>query len=395
MPDRVFLSYASDDLETVRRVYDGLVERGVTVWFDQEDLGTGQWKRQITRAIQRSRYFIICISEAALRKTGNEPGFQDVELNYAHDIAQAQDPQSFQIIPIRLEDCDRGDHRLSVWQQFDLFEDWDGTLNRLAVQIGGTALEVSRPEPPPSAEEVLREGLQGKMRAFYFAGNFDQAIVMIDALLSINKTDAEAWYNKGVVQGKLGRTDEALMAYERATDINPEDAEAWSNKGVVLGELGRTDEELKAYGRAIDIKPDYAEAWSNKGVVLGELGRTDEALAAFERATDINPEYAQAWYNKGVVLKQLGRTDEKLKAYDRATDINPDDAEAWSNKGVALGQLGRTDEALMAFDRATDINPRYAKAWYNKGITLKILGREEEAEAAFKKARDLGFDPAS
>ena len=75
--NRVFLSYASEDLDVVREVYDGLVKRGLDVWFDKEHLGPGKWKAQIERAIRRSRYFVICLSNAAIRKTGDEPGFQD------------------------------------------------------------------------------------------------------------------------------------------------------------------------------------------------------------------------------------------------------------------------------------------------------------------------------
>ena len=79
--DRVFLSYASENLDTVRKVYDGLKNRGLEVWFDKEHLEPGKWKPQITRAITKSRYFIICLSNDAIRKTGDEPGFQDEELN--------------------------------------------------------------------------------------------------------------------------------------------------------------------------------------------------------------------------------------------------------------------------------------------------------------------------
>ncbi len=63
--DRVFLSYAKEDIDNVKYVYEGLKKRGLKVWFDDEDLPAGRWKAQIKKAISRSRYFVICISEAA------------------------------------------------------------------------------------------------------------------------------------------------------------------------------------------------------------------------------------------------------------------------------------------------------------------------------------------
>ncbi len=42
--DLTFISYASEDLEKVCKVYDGLKKRGLNLWFDKEDLRTGRWK---------------------------------------------------------------------------------------------------------------------------------------------------------------------------------------------------------------------------------------------------------------------------------------------------------------------------------------------------------------
>jgi hypothetical protein len=115
--DRVFLSYAHEDLDTVRHIYSGLKERQLKVWFDKEDLGPGRWKPAITKAIAQSRYFVILISQAALKKTGDEePGFQDDELNTAYIIAQEQPDKEFAIVPARLEDCGRGDFHLTAFQ---------------------------------------------------------------------------------------------------------------------------------------------------------------------------------------------------------------------------------------------------------------------------------------
>ena len=65
MPDRrdqVFISYAREDVETVRKLYASLDARGFHLWFDEEELKIGLLKKRILKAIAQSRYFIICIS---------------------------------------------------------------------------------------------------------------------------------------------------------------------------------------------------------------------------------------------------------------------------------------------------------------------------------------------
>jgi hypothetical protein len=136
-----FLSYAQENLKQVLKVYEGLKKRKVNVWIDRRNLGPGRWKPQILKAISRSKYFVICLSNAALKKTsGDKTGFQDEELQTAWEYAREQDERCFTIIPVRLEDCGRGDMRLSGWKQYDLFEDWEGVLDTMAVHLGGISL---------------------------------------------------------------------------------------------------------------------------------------------------------------------------------------------------------------------------------------------------------------
>jgi len=177
--DRVFLSYALENLEIVRKIYAGLKKRDVEVWFDKSEdgLGPSRWKPQIEKAIPRSKYFVICISKAALRKTGDErPGFQDVELNRAYNIAEQQSDQDFAIIPVRLEDCGRGDFRLSSFQQYDLFGDFDGALDRLSLALGGRSLSKIKAKEAPSKEQQIYEIFMGKATTAYYAGEFEKSV---------------------------------------------------------------------------------------------------------------------------------------------------------------------------------------------------------------------------
>jgi hypothetical protein len=132
MPDRdqVFLSYARDDLPKVWEIYQGLKLRGLRIWFDQVSLGPGPWKNQILKAIASSRYYIIAVSNAALRKTGTDPGFLDEELDAAYQFAKDLPVKDFTIVPVLLEDCDRGDHRLKSFQQYALQKAGTLTLTR-------------------------------------------------------------------------------------------------------------------------------------------------------------------------------------------------------------------------------------------------------------------------
>lgn len=56
----VFLSYASEDRETVNWIRSGLAQRGVSVWHDKTNLRAGQqWLAQVEQVIKRVNFFVF------------------------------------------------------------------------------------------------------------------------------------------------------------------------------------------------------------------------------------------------------------------------------------------------------------------------------------------------
>ncbi len=386
--ESVFLSYADENLDMVRRIYAGLKERKLNVWFDKEDLGPGLWKRKIEKAILKSRYFVICISEAALKKTGDEsPGFQDEELQQAYEIARVQPESSFTIIPVRLEDCDRGDHRMSPYQQYDLFEDFESGLDRLAVILGGKSLANKLAEDTRSEDEKLFDSLMGKAYTLYTAGDYEGVLDVCDFIISLDSNSAQVWNSKSVALGNLGRHKEALENCDKAIEIEPKFANAWYNKGWSLGSLEHHQEAIVALNKAIDLDPDNTIFWSTKGWSLVNLLLIEEALEAFNTSIELDPYNETAWYYKGVVLERQNKLTEALEAYESAIKLDSNFSNTWYKKGVVLGKLSRNEEALYAYEKAIILNPNQGKVWYHKGVTLRCLDRNDEAEECFEKAK--------
>jgi len=355
--DQVFLSYASENLDMVRKVYEGLKKRNVNVWFDMERLGPGPpWKLQVKKAIVSSRYFVICISEAALKKTGDiSPGFQDEELQSAYEIAMAQPVTAFAIIPVRLEDCDRGDHRLSMYQQYDLFRDFEGVLDKLALHMGGESLADKTATDARSEEEKTVQVLLGKAMASWYAGDYEAALTLSHSATLLYPISVEAWLGYGICLAQLGRYGEALEVCNKIIGLKPDDVKAWIIKGSALSMLGCYKEALGAYDRAIELKPDDANVWAVKGIVIARLQRYEEALEAFDKAIGLEPGDANFWGSKADTLGILGRYEEALEAYDKAIELNPDGEDFWGGKGITLHKLGRYEEALQAIARAKEL----------------------------------------
>jgi tetratricopeptide (TPR) repeat protein len=350
-----FLSYAHDDLDLVRKVYEGLKKRKVSVWFDNVDLVPGKWKPQIEKQITKSRYFIFCVSVASIRKTEEGTGFVDEELHTAWKIAEVQDEKKFTIVPVRLEECGHGDHRLSTFQQFDLFEDFEKGLDKLAVDIGGSSLSDTKARDERTEDEKLIDSMLGKADIAFFSGDYKRALVLAESIIELDPKNHLAWYNKGLALANSGRNIEAISAFNKATAIKPDYAPAYLNKGNALADLGKNQAAISAYDKAIELKPDDASAWYNKGVTLDDLGKNQAAISAYDKAIELKSDDISAWYNKGVTLDDLGKNQAAISAYDKAIELKPDYHVAYNNKGIALRKLGRNKEAKQAFAKAEEL----------------------------------------
>jgi hypothetical protein len=67
----VFISYAREDFDAARILYDDLRAAGLIPWLDKESLLPGQqWEIEIKKAIENSTYFLAVLSSNSVDKRG-------------------------------------------------------------------------------------------------------------------------------------------------------------------------------------------------------------------------------------------------------------------------------------------------------------------------------------
>ena len=98
----IFISYAKEDFEKAKKIYEILRDKKYRPWIDKVDLLPGQnWEFEIKKAITDCDYFIACISNKSVTKDG----FYQSELKKALQVLDNKPDDSIYLIPVRLEDC--------------------------------------------------------------------------------------------------------------------------------------------------------------------------------------------------------------------------------------------------------------------------------------------------
>jgi hypothetical protein len=125
----VFISYNNQDLQKAREIRNKIRAEGIDVWFDEENLGSGQHRPYIESEIKKCKVFLPIISNTVLDKPDSYS--QEVEWRTAKqrfEFDKFMEKESFAILPIFIDGTQRNDIRLPEFMrsfanfQFDQLE---------------------------------------------------------------------------------------------------------------------------------------------------------------------------------------------------------------------------------------------------------------------------------
>jgi hypothetical protein len=134
----IFISYAREDVQVAKKLYDNLKKDGFNPWLDQEDLLPGQdWVREIKSTIDKCSIFMPLVSINSATKKG----FYQGEIRHAFDVSKLTPPGQIFIIPARVDSYDPSNHPFFSHLNFaDLHPDYDlgykKIINSLNSSIG-------------------------------------------------------------------------------------------------------------------------------------------------------------------------------------------------------------------------------------------------------------------
>jgi tetratricopeptide (TPR) repeat protein len=240
------------------------------------------------------------------------------------------------------------------------------------------------------AEQLYSIGIR-----FLWIEDYEKAIPYFLEAIKKSPKYAEAYFQVGYCNDKLGRYSEAIEFYKQAIALKPDDFDGYNNLCVAYNHLGEYREAVVSCRKAIQIKPDLAEAYNNMAWSFNKLGRYQEAVGASKQAIRIKPDLATAHYNLGNNLSILGNYQEAIESYKEAIRIKFDYAESHLNLGAAYFQMGRYQEAIESYKQAVRIKFGLAEAHLNLGMAYLRLGDRGSALDEYKILKDQDKDLAN
>lgn len=176
---------------------------------------------------------------------------------------------------------------------------------------------------------------------------------------------------------KAGQYHEAAVVLELLLSTEPDNEVVLYNLGMAhsdLGNLGRAEALLR---KCLEVEPDHINARVALGVALLRQGQTVEGALILEQALAVDPNNSWAHRNLAVALQRQGNIDGAVEHLRATVALNPRDELGWAGLGKALEQAGEMADADEAYKRAIEL------AGFGDTAEMAQQGRSRIAQATF------------
>jgi tetratricopeptide (TPR) repeat protein len=155
-------------------------------------------------------------------------------------------------------------------------------------------------------------------------GKLDQGIELLHKSLAIIDYNPEDWTYLGVAYGQKGEFKKALDCFESALSLDDTDPQIYYNKGLFHLSLFMQTKSLPDHARAlecfkkaIELDPGLASAYNGLGVGYRIVGQVNSAIAVWEKTLELSPDFDLPIYNLGVAYLEKGEKSQALKYFEK------------------------------------------------------------------------------
>ena len=158
-----------------------------------------------------------------------------------------------------------------------------------------------------------------------------------------------------ISQLEAGQYPEAIQMMELLLRSEPDDESILYNLGMALSDVGRLPQAETHLRKLLQLDPDNINGRVALGVALQRQNKSEEATAQFRRAVKADSQNPWAHRNLGACLLNADDAVNAQKHLKTATELNPTDQQAWFGLGKAYQALGDNEDADAAFIQVIDL----------------------------------------
>jgi predicted O-linked N-acetylglucosamine transferase (SPINDLY family) len=137
------------------------------------------------------------------------------------------------------------------------------------------------------SNKIIKE-LKFKAKLLQNDGNYTEAAVIYNKVLTLDDTDLVALNDLGSIYRRLSKFELALSTYDKALKYHPEIIEIKFNKANLLNEMGFYIQAIKLYEEIVIINPSFSDAFLGLAISQNSCGNYNDSLLNFKKSLSLD-----------------------------------------------------------------------------------------------------------
>lgn len=167
----------------------------------------------------------------------------------------------------------------------------EAVLVQKAMDDYNAALTMAKIDPKTKSEILINRGA-----ALGSRNQLSEALASLDEGIAIDSTNKNGFFNRAITLFNLAQTDITLQKayYTRALadnlkylEFDPSNANIWYESGMIQRSLGQSQESINTLTQAIQFKPDFALAYRERARAHAQLGNKAAAQQDYQYAQQL------------------------------------------------------------------------------------------------------------
>ncbi len=243
----------------------------------------------------------------------------------------------------------------------------------------GKIIKITNAENMPTNNQT-NKGTVMLSRFYHCASNYIFSSALLIAFILCGCQGDKAFVRRGYYQYKNGQYDKAIQLFDAALSINSSNVNAYIKRGNSWAEKKDFSKALNDYNKAIEIDPTCADAYYVRAYLWSEKGNSSNALADYTESISLDPHDVSAYINRANLFIQIGETNRAIKDYTAIISMDPKKTKALTKRGDLLLSLGNINGAICDYSKVIQRTPNEpeaymarANAWYQSNEYAKAI----------------------
>lgn len=223
----------------------------------------------------------------------------------------------------------------------------------------------------------------------------EEAKAVYQTALKYDFTNADIYYNIGVVNIELGLNDDALDEFIKALQVDPNHVQSLLNSAILMQSSGKPELRPLAYDRLHKVLQIAPKEHSDRVYFnLGMLAMDDEnsvnAEIWFKQAVQAKQGFRSALFNLALLLNEQKRSLEAVPYLIDLLKYFPDHVKGLILLGeIYTNHVKDLDAAERCYRKIISVDPEHVQGHHNLCVVLVEQGRLTDARECLLKVQTM------